>query len=469
MRKNTLVLWAAACLTAASLAAKPNGVEARLGVTGGPFPGEESCGRAQCHNVEPNSGPGGVFLSVNGAPMEQYKYIPNETIEVLVRVADPNQGRWGYQITARPESDGCVSAGAFQQVQGSIVRTSAGNIGPCAPGLEFGIHAFAAAGGSEATFRINWTAPSEDIGPIVFAAAGNAANGNGERTGDRVYTTTARVEAPAPEPLPAPSISQNGIVLASLNPSVDSASANALMTVFGQSLAAPGTLVVQPEVDGSGKVADNLSQTCVEMNGARSPVFAVVDTQVNFQAPSNLVGVEGPVEVVVIQRCGTSTEQRSSPVTVNAARVSPGFFVFPQFGGENGANPIATLLGGGPSVVAPDGLFAGAAPAPAGEFVSFFATGLGVTDPFVQAGEIPQSVLSPGTLARVTGSFSLTIGGMAVPPDDIFFVGAAPCCAGLYQITARLPAALPSGNHEVIATVDGVSTPEGPFVPVTAP
>lgn len=460
---------AAVCLTTASLAAKPNGVEARLGVTGGPFPGEQSCGRAQCHNVEPNSGPGGVFMSVNGAPMDDYKYIPNETIEVLVRVADPSQGRWGYQITARPESDGCVNAGKFQQVPGSIVRASDEAIGSCGAGLEFGIHAFAAAGPNEATFTINWTAPSEDIGPIIFAAAGNAANGNGEKTGDNVYTTTARVEAPAPEPLPMPAISQDAIVVANLNPSINNVSANTLMTAFGQNFAAPGTLVVQPEVDGSGKVADNLSQTCVEVNGALSAMFAVVDTQVNFQAPSNLVGVEGPVEVVVIQRCGTSAEQRSAPMTVNAGRVSPGFFVFPQFGGENGANPIATLLGGGPSIVAPDGLFAGAAPIPAGEFGSFFATGFGVTDPFVQAGEIPQTVLPAGVLASVTGSFSLTIGGMAVPPEDIFFVGAAPCCAGLYQVTARIPAALPAGNHEVIATVDGVSTPEGPFVPVAEP
>lgn len=466
MNRPFLTAWLSLLAAAATLSARPSGIEMRLGATGGPFPGETSCANSMCHGGEPNSGPGGVFLTVNGAPLEEYRYMPNETVEILVRVADPAQGRWGYQITARPESDPCSNAGQFSQAPGSLVRTENEAIGECAPGLQFGMHAFAATGASEATFTVNWTAPTTDVGPILFAAAGNAANGNNMRGGDNIYTTLAKVEAPAPEPLPMPAVTQGGVVLASLNPPVETVSANSLVTVFGQNFAAPGTLVVQPEVDGEGRVATQLADTCVEMNGARAPVFAVVDTQLNFQAPSNLVGVEGPVEVVVVQRCGTSVEQRSAPVTVNAGAVSPGFFVFPQFGGGNGANPIATLLGGGPTVIAPTGLFEGAGPAPAGEFVSFFATGLGVTDPFLQAGEIPQNVLPAGTLSRLTAPFSLTIGGMAVPPEDVFFVGAAPCCAGLYQITARVPASLPTGNHEVIATVGGVSTPEGPFVPV---
>ena len=92
---------------AAVLAAKPAGNEAALGVTGGPFPGETSCGRARCHNVDANTGPSGIFITAKGMPIEDYKYVPNETIEILVRVADPNQGRWGYQLTARRENDRC--------------------------------------------------------------------------------------------------------------------------------------------------------------------------------------------------------------------------------------------------------------------------------------------------------------------------------------------------------------------------
>jgi len=47
--------------------AENNGAEA--GRTGGPFPGEQTCGTSQCHNVTPNTGPGSVSILVNGAPI----------------------------------------------------------------------------------------------------------------------------------------------------------------------------------------------------------------------------------------------------------------------------------------------------------------------------------------------------------------------------------------------------------------
>ena len=46
------------------------------------------------------------------------------------------------------------------------------------------------------------------------------------------------------------------------------------------------------------------------------------------------------------------------------------------------------------------------------------------------------------------------------------YAGAAPCCAGLYQFTVRLPDDLPDGNVPVIAVVQGVPTPPGPFLAI---
>ncbi len=46
------------------------------------------------------------------------------------------------------------------------------------------------------------------------------------------------------------------------------------------------------------------------------------------------------------------------------------------------------------------------------------------------------------------------------------YAGAAPCCAGLYQFTVRLPDNLPDGNVPVTAAVQGVSTPSGPFLTI---
>ena len=85
------------------------------------------------------------------------------------------------------------------------------------------------------------------------------------------------------------------------------------------------------------------------------------------------------------------------------------------------------------------------------------------TSPSFEAGEIP------GVQAElVTDDVQVTIGGIAVPPEDIFYIGVAPCCAGLYQLVVRIPPQAPTGNHEVIVTIDGRSSAPGPFVAVLA-
>ena len=75
----------------------------------------------------------------------------------------------------------------------------------------------------------------------------------------------------------------------------------------------------------------------------------------------------------------------------------------------------------------------------------------------------------PDGLARVTGVTGVRIGGFELPPQDILYVGAAPCCAGLYQIVVRTPADLPTGDHPVIIGVDGASSPMGPTLRMVKP
>ena len=77
------------------------------------------------------------------------------------------------------------------------------------------------------------------------------------------------------------------------------------------------------------------------------------------------------------------------------------------------------------------------------------------------AGEIPgrQAELS-------TEDVQVTIGGVRVPREDIFYIGVAPCCAGLYQLVVRVPPNAPSGNLPVTIEIGGRSSPEGPYVAV---
>ena len=74
-----------------------------------------------------------------------------------------------------------------------------------------------------ASFELNWTAPDVNVGPILFAAAGNAANGNFNNQGDRIYLVQERV-VPGTPVAPTNAASFLGPTFA----------ANEIVAVFGQ-------------------------------------------------------------------------------------------------------------------------------------------------------------------------------------------------------------------------------------------
>lgn len=443
------------------LMSRPDGNVIPLARTGGPFPGELTCGTAGCHNTTPNSGPGDVRIAVDGVPISDYLYSPGETVALTVTVADPGQQRWGFQITARDADDGCMSAGSFSASADAIVRTAGAGSG-CDAGREFATHGFAKSGGSSGVFEFGWTAPAQDVGPIIFAAAGNAANGNNFPTGDLIYTTSETVEATEPPPPdPTPVVAPGGIVLSTLLPSVPSVSPLSIITLFGTDFGTETILFA--ELDGEGKVATILGGTCVEVNDTRSPIFAITPGQANVQAPLE-TGL-GSASVVVIRDCDTPDEVRSAAEMVTVESATPAFFQFPQVADDG---LIAARFNTGFAAVAPNGLFTDqfgpSRPAVPGDVVLLFGTGWGETE----------AALSTGELATVAGAVlpdatpMVTIGGVPIAPEDVFYVGVTPQTAGLFQLAIRIPAGTPPGNHEVVLTVYGKSTPVGPVIPVAA-
>ncbi len=270
-------------------------------------------------------------------------------------------------------------------------------------------------------------------------------------------TLTATVELEQTPPPDTPDISSNGIVLATGTPAGNRISPNALISVFGEDFAPQGTQTSSPALDSAGNIAAKLADTCLEIGGQRAPLFAVFPTQINAQAPHGLT--LGRARVEVVRGCGTPAEQRGGAL-VDTAAVSPAFFNFRS--NANGRNPIVALHGGGPELAGAPGLIPGVVftPAETGEYVTLFGTGFGTTQPPLAAGQIP------GGQAPLANAVSFTFGGIAVPPRDIFYAGATPCCAGLYQFTVRVPRGLPDGDASVIAAVRGVSTPAGPFLTV---
>src|SRR5690606_16099069 len=130
-----------------------------------------------------NSGPGSVAVTIDGQPLSEYRYRPGQTVPVVVTVSEAGKNRWGFQATARSD-DGCLQAGSFgvspTESRVQIVTDVATPQGCSGSTIEFPGHNFPKSGGSGASFEMVWTAPAEGFGPVRFAAAGNAANGNNE-------------------------------------------------------------------------------------------------------------------------------------------------------------------------------------------------------------------------------------------------------------------------------------------------
>lgn len=163
--------------------------------------------------------------------------------------------------------------------------------------------------------------------------------------------------------------------------------------------------------------------TQVRVGGVAAPLYAVHDSQINFQVPTSLTGSSATLEVV--------SPNGSETTTISLAAVAPGVFSF----SSDGKGPGAILHANFTPVTDQN-------PASAGEVVLIYLTGLGATTPPVADG-----VLAPTAPAVVRPT--VTIGGRTATVD---YAGTAPGFAGLYQINAAVPAGTPAGNQSVIVT-----------------
>src|SRR2546423_3363079 len=151
------------------------------GFTGAPGEDPEAC--AACHLPQGTSS--GTFTIT--APQT---YLPGQTYQIIVRHASSDQTRmrWGFQLTTL--DDGNEKAGNLQT--SSDGRTQLlNNQGP-GNNRQYIEHTSSGtfAGQHDAASRsFTWTAPTQNIGPITFYAAGNQANWDIDNTGDFIYKT----------------------------------------------------------------------------------------------------------------------------------------------------------------------------------------------------------------------------------------------------------------------------------------
>lgn len=399
------------------------------GVTGG-F-GEPTCNQSGCHTgTGVNAGPGRVTIT---APES---YTSGGTFPITVNVSDPNQRRWGFELSARTQ-DG--------QQAGTLIPGSDGftQLASALRGIQYIEHTLAGTrvgttGGASFTFL--WRAPDVSAGPVVFNTAGNAANGDFNHTGDRIYTAQVTVQPAAPPTTSVtPSVNDAGTVNnASFAPGSNALAPGTIIAVFGTNLT-DGSSAQFSSFESDGKLLTTLAGARVTINGIAAPLFSAFPSQINAQMPAEL----GEATSATIQV--TVGDQTSTSRTILLGSFSPGIFSLSQDGKGQGAVLIANT----DILAAASGSISGrgARPARPGEFITIFCTGLGRVDP-------PQATGAPAVgLHTTTATPTVTIDGL---PAEVQFSGLAPGFVGLNQVNVRIPPGTRSASDvPVVLTIGG--------------
>lgn len=400
-------------------------------------PGDQTCARSGCHTgTVLNAGGGRVELQLPGG----MTYVPGQKQRITVVITDTNASTWnyGFQASARLGSNEANGqAGTFSLVGRDVIlctdgreRTTAAC--PSSAPLEFISHGDAS--NRTGRFEFDWTAPATDVGPVRLFVAGNAANGNGSATGDRIYTANVTLTpAAGGGGGNRPAITSSGGVVngASFAAGVV---AGSWTTIFGSNLAPALKTWDGLIVDGNFPTA--IDDVRVTIDGLPAFINFVSANQINVQAPA--LTRTGMVPVVVTTPAGVSES-----VMANVVREAPGLFLFTQ-------TPIrypAVVRATDGRFIAPADLFPGVTTEPAkpGDIVLLFGTGFGPTTPAV----VPGRVFSGAAPLADAGSLQVRIGGTNVVPSFAGLSG-----SGLYQFNVTVPN-LPDGNHRIEMLLNG--------------
>ncbi len=155
-------------------------------------PGEGNC--TACHSsFALNSGAG--MLEIVGIPAS---YTPGTTYQLQVKLSDPSAQRWGFELTIIDQSG--TSQGTLSTVDANAQLSTGGAFGRTyAKQTSQGTNPGQT---GQNTWLLEWQAPPAGGGPMNLFMTGNAANGNGSTSGDRIYAVNYTSEETSLSPVP---------------------------------------------------------------------------------------------------------------------------------------------------------------------------------------------------------------------------------------------------------------------------
>ena len=413
-------------------------------------PGEETCWTAGCHMTDS----GALFEDSDAVAIhfpEGPIYRPGVPQMLRLDINDPMGVVFGFQLSARGGEN--AQAGNLASLDASTTVNTAG-------GVQYLGHNITPK--TEGTFEFEWTPPSADIGKIMMYVAGNAANGNHGRTGNRIHLKAIEVDPAAPPGVP--SISDGGAVQSTTFSADQGFSPNTFGSVFGSELT--GVTLTWGSAFVDGVAPTSLGGTQVLYNGEPAFISFVGNSddsgapsdQINFVVPGTEAA--GPVTIEVVTSGG-----RSAPAMVMHQALSPTFFPIGPL--DRSPQAMAAVHADG-TLVGPSNLFGPGVrirPAVADDVISLFGTGFGATMPPVPIGTLPGGFLDPGITSPTVEDVRICFADVEV---EALFAGLSGS-VGVYQIVVRVPPGLPSGDVLVAAKIGGVRSQDGISIAMAAP
>jgi uncharacterized protein (TIGR03437 family) len=421
-----------------------------------------ACASAGCHsNSLTVDGPINV---AGGAVTAMFStgssYTPGGSpITITVNVTDPKNTHFGFQMTARLESNLTNGqAGDFTAGTNQIVLCDDGSPKipgkscPAASPVQFVEHAYPAGSQVSTTpYSFTWTPPATNVGPVHFYVAGNAVNGDLKADGnDHVYTASY-VLTPVLCPTGTPSIDH--VISAGAFGALTDFASGSWVEIYGSNFAS--NLWQWQGIDFNGANAPtSLAGINVSINGKPAYVWVVSSGQINAQAPAD--NATGQVKITVSSCLATS-----NPISIQKDLLAPGLLAPPSFS-INGVQYLVAFHQDG-TYVGNAGLINGFtfSPAKPGETLVTYGVGFGDVKKDSDGSNIP-----PGTIAQTSNSLANPITfSFGSTPSTLQYKGLAGGYVGLYQFNVVVPN-VANGDVPINVTLNSVALPQKLFLTV---
>jgi uncharacterized protein (TIGR03437 family) len=449
MQKATKITIAAVCgLVPAFLYSYSTGPDPRN--TGAP--GDSTCARSGCHSGTALNGGGGDVQLTSSAGAN---YTPGQQQTLTITITDSKAKVYGFQATARPDSDstngqaGDFTAGAQQQVLCDNGRNKGANGCAASAPVQFIEHSRPF---GTNVMNVTWTAPSSDVGPVTIYVAANAANGNGNETGDHIYTTKLQLTPATPVTSNNPLINDGGVNSLSGYAPKAGAAPGTWLEIAGKNLATTSR-TWQPSDFNGNNAPTSLDGVSVTIGGQNAYIKSVDPAKVVVQVPDGIPIGDG-VPLVL-----TDAQGQTSPYVLHTSDLAPALMAPANLKTSNAQYVSAMLASSDPSnpvYAAPAGIADGVNTQPAlpGDIVVLSGIGFGPVSPDTPAGVL---ATDQTTLDNpVTILFGNT-------PAVVQYAGLALNDVGMYQFIVQVPN-VDSGDWPITIQLGGLTVTPNVYI-----